>query len=257
MKRPLKEVATGHEQLVGTTLSLPGAAVAELLAEAFDLVWIDLEHAALGPLDAQELIIGAQAAGAYALVRLPAEAHELMAVMLDAGADGVVLANLTDPSTAQRALRRTQHPPAGTRGYGPRRLSQRGRRAGQAPPPPSIWAQIECALDHGQAAEIAALPGIDAVVVGTADLSFAVGTPLDIGSRAVRDAVQSIRDAAVTAGTAFGIAGSLGEATLALADGASILVLGTDARLCSAAVDSAAQQMRDVLNAHPQESEPS
>jgi 2-keto-3-deoxy-L-rhamnonate aldolase RhmA len=54
-------------------------------------VWIDLEHGALGPLDAQEMILGAQAAGTFALVRLPADAHALMATMLDAGADGVVI----------------------------------------------------------------------------------------------------------------------------------------------------------------------
>ena len=37
--------------------------------------WIDLEHGALGALDAQEMAIGAQAAGSFALVRLPAGAH--------------------------------------------------------------------------------------------------------------------------------------------------------------------------------------
>src|SRR5918997_4298369 len=112
---------------VGTVLTLPGATAAELLAEPFDVVWVDLEHAALGPLDAQEMILGAQAAGAFALVRLPNGAHDLMAKMLDAGADGVVLASVDGPEEAAAAVARVLHPPDGRRGWGPRRLALRRR----------------------------------------------------------------------------------------------------------------------------------
>jgi 2-keto-3-deoxy-L-rhamnonate aldolase RhmA len=252
MRRSIKDAVLAREPLFGTTMTLPGTTVAELVAEPFDLVWIDLEHAAIGPLDAQEMIIGTQAAGAYALVRLPAEAHQLMTMMLDAGADGVVLAGVEDPATAQAALTRTLHPPAGIRGFGPRRLSLRHRHAGAAPAP-TVWAQIESARGVQAAGEIAALPGVDALVVGTADLSFSVGTPLDTGSEQVRNAVLAIRDAATAAGTAFGLAGALDANAAELARGASIVVLGTDARLLAGAVDAAAVQMRDILKDDPQE----
>lgn len=255
MNVALNELLRARRPLVGTVLSLPGATAAELLAEPFDLVWIDLEHAALGPLDAQEMLVGAQAAGTRALVRLPADAHALMTTMLDAGADGVVLANVDDPAVARAAVARSALPPAGVRGYGPRRLSLRGRSDGRVPAEPSLWVQIETQAGVERAAEIAAVDGVDAVVVGTADLSFAVGTPLDSGSPSAIAAIRTVR-AAVEGAAAFGVAGALDSAPPAVRDGASILVHSTDARLCASAVDAAAARLRALMQPDPQEARP-
>jgi hypothetical protein len=60
----LQALVTAGAKLTGTVLTLPGATAAEILAQPFDLVWVDLEHGALGPLDAQEMILGPQAARA-------------------------------------------------------------------------------------------------------------------------------------------------------------------------------------------------
>jgi 4-hydroxy-2-oxoheptanedioate aldolase len=231
-------------RLAGTVLTLPGATAAELLAEPFDLVWIDLEHGALGPLDAQEMILGAQAAGTFALVRLPADAHALMTAMLDAGADGVVLADVRDPATAVAAIEKIAHPPDGTRGWGPRRLALRRRGTGHGAPPPSVWVQVESAAGVACAKSIAAAPGLDAVVVGTADLSFSLGTPLDAQAPEMLDAIAAVRRASVAAGVALGIAGALDVMPADACDGAAVLVHSTDARICADAVDRAAEWLR-------------
>jgi 4-hydroxy-2-oxoheptanedioate aldolase len=227
--------------LVGTVLTLPGAAAAELLAEPFDLVWIDLEHGALGPGEAQDMALGAQAAGAYALARIPADAHALMTVMLDAGVDGVVLAGVGEPGQARAAVERAAHPPDGTRGWGPRRVSLR-RRSGGNPPVPSIWVQIESAEGVRRAGEIASVRGIDAVVVGTADLSFSLGASLDSQSPELLGAVERVREA--SAGVAFGLAGAVDRLPPAAREGACLLVHSTDARICAQAVDDAAARLR-------------
>ncbi len=244
MSHSLSALVARGDVLAGTVLTLPGATAAELLAEPFDLVWIDLEHAALGREEAQEMIIGAQAAGTYALVRLPPSDHALAGAMLDAGADGLVLADVPDSSTALAAARAVAHPPHGSRGYGPRRAASRRRtRAGTAAGP-CLWAQIERAEAIERAAEIAAVPGIDALVVGTADLSFSLGAPLDLGAPALQRAVGAVRERCAAAGVAFGLAGPLDTAPPSLLAGASLLVHGTDARLCAAAVDGAAAWLR-------------
>jgi len=244
----LRHRVQAGERLTGTVLTLPGAVAAELLAEPFDLVWIDLEHGALGAREAQEMILGAQAAGTHALVRLPADAHALMTCVLDAGADGVVLADVADPAVAAAAVARTLHPPAGVRGFGPRRLALRRRGDGAALLRPSVWVQIERAAGVERAAEIAGVPGVDAVVVGTADLSFSLGTPLETTSAPMLAAVAEVRAALAGTDVAFGLAGALDAAPAALLADATILVHGTDARLCAAAVDTAAGRLRDVLN---------
>jgi 2-keto-3-deoxy-L-rhamnonate aldolase RhmA len=234
-------------RLAGTVLTLPGATAAELLAEPFDLVWVDLEHGALGPLDAQEMIIGAQAAGTFALVRLPSDAHGLMTAMLDAGADGVVLADVAHPATAIAAIERVAHPPDGTRGWGPRRLTLRQRGTGRRPPLPAVWVQIESAEGVRRAEQIASVPGLDAVVVGTADLSFSLGAPLDTRAPELLHAVEAVRRATRSADVALGVAGALEAMAPAAYAGASILVHSTDARLCAGAVDDAAAWLRGAL----------
>jgi 2-keto-3-deoxy-L-rhamnonate aldolase RhmA len=248
MAKGLSEALAAGTPLSGTVLTLPGATAAELLAEPFDVVWVDLEHGALGPLDAQEMILGAQAAGTYALVRLPADERRLMTAMLDAGADGVVLADVTSPEVAAEAASQLAHPPEGSRGWGPRRLALRQRSTGRPPAHPSLWAQIENANAVARAAEIVAVPGIDAVVVGTADLSLALGVPLNSHTEQFLEAVEAVRDAAVRAGVAFGLAGTLDTAPPAAYEGATVLVHSTDARLCARAVDSAAEWLRATVS---------
>jgi 4-hydroxy-2-oxoheptanedioate aldolase len=244
MAESLTDFLAAGSLITGTVLTLPGATAAELLAEPFDVVWVDLEHGALGPLDAQEMILGAQAAGTYALVRVPVEAYGVMTTMLDAGADGVVLANVGNAAAAAEAAIRVAHPPTGTRGWGPRRLTLRQRSTGRKATRPSIWVQIESVDGVEDAAAIAAVPGVDAVVVGTADLSFAVGTPLDNHAPELLAAVETVRVAATQGGLAFGVAGALDTAPNDVYERAQIRVHSTDARLCAGAVDDAAEWLR-------------
>jgi 2-keto-3-deoxy-L-rhamnonate aldolase RhmA len=182
-------------------------------------------------------------------VRLSPASDRLLAATLDAGADGVVLAAVDDAETAARAVSMTRHPPAGQRGYGPRRAATRGRHAGGRAAPPTVWAQIETAAGVSAAGAIAAVNGIEAVVVGTADLSFAVGTPLDSGSSALLEAVAAVRDAVRDAPGAavYGVAGALDRAPADLLRGAQLLIHGTDARICASAADAAAAQMIELL----------
>jgi 2-keto-3-deoxy-L-rhamnonate aldolase RhmA len=233
---------------VGTVLTLPGATAAELLAEPFDVVWIDLEHAALGPLDAQEMILGAQAAGTNAMVRLPVGAHDLMAVMLDAGADGIVLAAVEAPEQAGAAIARVLHPPDGSRGWGPRRLALRRRHDGEERPRPSVWAQVESAAGVDRAAEIAAVPGVDALVAGTADLSFSLGVPLDFAAPELLTAIAAIRRGAEHQGVALGLAGAVDALPAEARKGVSILIHSTDARMCAEVVDATAARLRRALD---------
>jgi len=236
------------DRLAGTVLTLPGASAAELLAAPFDVVWVDLEHGALGRLDAQEMILGAQAAGTAAFVRLPADAHRLMTVALDAGADGVVLADVRDPATAARAVSRVAHPPEGTRGWGPRRVALRGRLKDRVLPRPAVWAQIESVEGVACVEQIAGVPGVDALIVGTADLSFSMGTPLDSCAPAMLEAMEAVRAACARAGVAYGLAGALDAAPATAVAGAAILIHSTDARLCANAVDAAAVWLRTITD---------
>jgi 4-hydroxy-2-oxoheptanedioate aldolase len=221
--------------LLGTVLSLAGAFYAELLARHFDFVWIDAEHAALGPSEVQDAVIGVQAAGATAFVRVPAEAP--FSPVLDAGADGIVVPRVRSSREAEEIARRLRHAPEGTRGYGPRRLAVWPRTE-----QPSCVVQIEDLAGVHASGEIARVAGIDALVVGVADLSFELGEPLVLDAPPLRSAVDRVRDAAAAAGVRFGIAGlPVEDAAGAAAD---ILVVSSDVRLVDGALAAVARTAR-------------
>lgn len=237
------------QPMVGTVLTMPGVTAAELLSEPFDFIWVDLEHGALAGLDAQEMILGAQAAGTRAFVRLPVDAYQPMTAMLDAGADGVVLADVRNREAAQAAVDRVRVPPYGIRGWGPRRLILRGRLTAADLPKPTVCVQIESSEGVARADEIAAVEGVDAMIVGTADLSFSLGKPLDMEGEELLAAIESVRDAAREAEVSFGLAGPIDGLPKAVLVDTEILVHSTDAKICANAVDAVAQVMRRVSDA--------
>jgi 2-keto-3-deoxy-L-rhamnonate aldolase RhmA len=220
---------------LGTVLSLPGAFYAELLARHLDFVWIDLEHAALGLAEMQDAVIGVQAAGASAFVRVPPEAP--FSPILDAGADGIVVPRVRSAGDAEALVRRFRHAPEGTRGYGPRRLAVWPRTE-----QPSCVVQIEDLTGVRASAEIARVAGVDALVVGVADLSFELGEPLVLNAPPLRNAVGAVRDAAEAAGLSFGIAGlPVDDAAGAEAD---VVVVSSDVRLLDGALAAVARTAR-------------
>lgn len=233
-------------------LSLPDVALAELVGSAFDFVWIDLEHGALGPRDAQALAIAANAAGCAALVRLPAWRSDCLPAILDAGVDGIVAPRIETAPEAAGLVDRLRYPPAGTRGFGPRRAGGYGRTRSFWRSPAAELAcvvQIETPAGVDAAADIAATDGVDAIVVGCADLSLTLGVAQDLRCDAVVAALGAVESAAREAGVAFGIAASADAETIAEVAGevATMVVYSADVRLYSQAVDDAAQGLAKAL----------
>ncbi len=215
---------------VGTVLSLPGALVAEIVGRHFDVVWVDLEHGALGRRDMQDAVIGVQASGAAAYVRVPLA--ESFAAILDAGADGIVVPRVESAAQAREAVDRLRLAPAGSRGFGPRRLAVR-----PGPDVPACVVQIETARGVEAVADVARVDGLEALVVGCADLSYDLGAPLRFEARSLRAALATVGDAAESAGVAFGVAG-MPPATVPARAG--LVIIGSDIRIFDAALAEAA-----------------
>jgi 2-keto-3-deoxy-L-rhamnonate aldolase RhmA len=216
--------------LVGTVITLADPVLAELIGAPFDFAWIDLEHAALTVAAVPALAVALRAAGCRAEVRLPSWRSEALAPVIDAGVDGVVAPCVQSAGDAAAFVRRLHHPPAGTRGFGPRRAGGYGRGE---PAVPRCTVQIESAAGVEAAAAIAAVDGIGALVAGCADLA------LSVGPGALGESVERIRAAAGEHGARFGIAGAPPELPRG---GADLVVHGVDVRLYAAAADRAARE---------------
>ena len=237
-----------RETVLGTVLTLPSVALAELTADRLDFVWIDLEHGALGTADVQPLAVAARAAGCAALVRLPGPDAARLPAILDAGVQGVVAPAVESAEQARRLVDRLRHPPRGSRGFAARRASAYGRDP-SPPRDPVCVAQIESAGGLEDAERIAEVDGVDALVVGCADLALALGGTLELRSARMRAAIERVQLGARRAGIPSGIAGP-GDARLLaeLAAGQStVFVLSADVRLYARGVDEGLARLRAEL----------
>jgi 4-hydroxy-2-oxoheptanedioate aldolase len=248
MERSVRGSLLAREPFLGTVVTLPDVCLAELSASAFDFVWIDLEHGALGPAEVQPLAIAARAGGAASLVRLRDAGDEALGAALDAGVDGIVVPHVNGAAQAALAVERLRYPPHGSRGVAARRASGYGE-AGRSPLRPACMVQVETAAAVDGAQAIAAVDGVDALVVGCADLARDLGGDAELSSERFRDAVTEVQRAADAARIASGIAGPDDPALLAqLAAGrSSVLVLAADVRIYARALEAGAGQLRREL----------
>jgi 2-keto-3-deoxy-L-rhamnonate aldolase RhmA len=235
---------------LGTVITLPDVALAELTASAVDFVWIDLEHGALDRRDVQPLAIAARAAGVECFVRLASADDPVLGSVLDAGVDGVVVPRVETAAEAEAVVHRLRYPPHGSRGLAGRRASAYGLRP---PEEPRCVVQIESEAGAAEADRIAAVDGVEALVIGCADLAAETGESLgaltaappaaageSFGAPAprVRDVVERVLAACEAADIAFGLAGP--DDRRLLTDLAPVppdlAVLGADTRIYAQAL---------------------
>ena len=197
---------TDKDLFLGTFLSLSSPTVAEVCGKyPFDWIMIDGEHGAGASEDAIFRIL--QAMGptkAKKIVRLGEPDHAQIQHALDWGADGLMIPHVDTPDIARQALDSMLYPPKGRRGYSRSvRAFGYGTALPDVPPKPLLFAQIETLEAVENAAEIAAVDGVDILFVGPADLGFdlkARGSKLTLD-----DLLPRVAEAALKAGKKAGI----------------------------------------------------
>lgn len=174
--------ASGHRAPVGTWVMSASPLVAEALGHAgFDWAVIDMEHT---PLDMMEVVHLLQAVGntrMVPVVRVPWNEPVMVKRVLDAGATTVLFPFVQNADEARRAVAATRYPPEGVRGMAG---MSRGSRFGTTPnymttanATMGVIVQLETPAAVAELEAIAAVPGVDAIFVGPADLSGAMGFP--------------------------------------------------------------------------------
>ncbi|WP_406460964.1 aldolase/citrate lyase family protein [Streptomyces sp. NBC_00111] len=173
----LKARLAAGERLYGALLRLPSETLVEMAGVAgLDYVVIDCEH---GPADMtvlQHHMTAAAARGIDVLVRVGTSEPALALRCLDLGAAGLIHPHVDSARDARRAVEAVHYPPLGTRGFAT--YSRAGRfgtvSAAEhvaASRDALVVAMIETDKAVAAAGEIAASEGVDAVLVGPADLA--------------------------------------------------------------------------------------
>lgn len=205
----LKARLQNGERLHGLFCCTPSSLLVEFIAHAgFDYVVLDTEHSLVNPADLDHMIVAARASGISALVRVPLERADLVAPLLDAGAEGIVFPRIRDEEEAARSVALCHYPPSGQRGlsvhrhigYHSDRLDERNRRADEGV---LVTAMIEDRAGLEACEAIARVPGIDILMEGAADLSAALGLPWQTRHPIVVEGIERIAAAAAAAGIVF------------------------------------------------------
>jgi 4-hydroxy-2-oxoheptanedioate aldolase len=167
-------------------------------ASGFDYVFIDLEHGSFDLETAQDMIAAANGSGITPIVRVGELLYSLVARLLDAGAQGIILPRVEDPTLLEEALSWMRFPPAGKRGYGVNTtmVGYESRSFKEIIEHQNLntlaVVQFESRLAMERADQLLAIPGMDIAMVGPADLSISLGIPGDFDNPLLVSTVERL-----------------------------------------------------------------
>ena len=232
--RSFREILRQGNPLIGTVVTMPSAAVAEVLSTAgYDWLFVDGEHGPLG-IDAIVAILQAAQHRCPCLVRIPALEEVWVKRALDAGADGLIAPLVNSAEVARQVVAWAKYPPEGRRSVGGGRAHGYGltfdRYLANANAHIAVVVQIEHVEGARQIEAILAVEGIDAVLVGPYDLSGSLGKPGRVDDPDVQTYIQRVREACIPRGKPLGIFTAEADAARTYIDqGFTLVAVGVDA----------------------------
>ncbi|WP_375386325.1 HpcH/HpaI aldolase/citrate lyase family protein [uncultured Microbacterium sp.] len=243
----LRARALAGDRLIGVLLRMPSEELVEMTAIAgFDFVVVDCEH---GPADIVALrqhIAVAAIHGVPVIVRVGAGEDGMILRVLDQGAQGILAPHIDTALDAAALVSASHYPPMGERGFAT--YSRAGRFGTTDAAAHLEWylqntlvlGMIESPTGVAATAEIAAVPGLDGVMVGPSDLAATMGSD----RAAVAEAIARVHADLAAAGVLrMDIVGTATAAEAAFADGAQLVVYNLASSLM--------ERLRDLAGARP------
>ncbi|MCC8432437.1 aldolase/citrate lyase family protein [Reyranella aquatilis] len=179
----------------------------------FEWMFLDLEHSTLSEDLAGQMSITALATGVTPIARVGMDQFYQAARLLDAGAQGIVFPHVDTVEQATLAAAATKYPPMGTRSLTSPLAQAEFQRSGDPQSLAQLNAEtltivmIETRTAVANAAAIAAVPGVDALMIGTSDLTADFGIPGNQGHADIAAAYATVGAACKASGKFFGMGG--------------------------------------------------
>src|SRR5258708_7908532 len=200
---------------LGCGLATPRTSATAMLAAAADHDWlfIDMAHGAHSVHEAAQLCIAALPTGVTPIVRICAGALDEGTRCLDNGALGVIVPHVDTVARAKEIAHAYRYPPLGHRSWGGPPAVFGFKAPGNAEAQAAlnkavlVVAMIESPEAVRNAKEIAAVEGIDGLLIGTSDLTAELGISGQIGHAKVAEAYETVGAACKANGKALGMGG--------------------------------------------------
>ena len=211
-------------------------AIMEVMATAgCDFVFVDMEHGAFNMETVADMIKVGRLAGVTPLVRVPNDQYHLVARVLDAGAQGVMIPRVEERSRVEQVASWCRYPPEGCRGcsilkghtdYRPEPMSEFTKQVNREN---LLILQIERKAAVQDIDNLLSVPGVDAALLGPNDLALSLGIPNDIAHPLMVESIERVVQACDRRGIPSGIhVKSLEVLKTWMAKGMRIIVYSTD-----------------------------
>lgn len=176
-----RQKLAADQPVLGANLQIDSPWLVEMLGLAgFDYVMLDNEHGYVSS-NLPSMILAADAADIVPIVRVPSHDRGFLLPALEAGAGGLQVPMVNTVAEAERLVHEVKYAPLGKRGFsGAARAAKFGGRTSEEHAEISnretlLWVQIETEEGIRNAREIAAVPGVDGIFIGPADLAQSMG----------------------------------------------------------------------------------
>ena len=196
-----KSLAEGKVQLGTGFGQLRSPEIPRILAAAgFHWAFIDTEHGGFDLETVQDICRISNMVGLCPIVRVADLQYSLVARALDCGAQGIIFPRVESPELLERAASWTRFPPVGVRGYGLMAVHTDYEALSfnqvieHVNANTLVVLQIETRRAVEAREELLAVAGIDAVMMGPADLSISLGVPGEFQHPKMVEAMEAVRD---------------------------------------------------------------
>ena len=257
-KNPVKEKLAAGEAVFGMSVRMVKSADVARIAKTtgHDFLFIDIQHSIFSP----ETIYGiAQTAieiGVAPLVRVRSINDPDVSLMLDNCVQGIIYPDINTADEARKAVDICKFAPLGKRSVagGYPMFSFAGMPLSESIPllndSTLVGLMIETVGGLENVEEIAAVPGIDVIHVGTNDLLVNMGIPGKFDDPAIIEAQDRVNRACIANGIASGCGGnrSVERQARAVRNGARFLTTQTDIAFLSTAASAWTTGLREALD---------
>jgi len=225
-----------------------------LAACGYDFAFIDMEHNTMSIDTAAQIAVACDDAGVTPLVRVPGYEHYLATRLLDAGAMGIVFPHVDTAEHARQLVDNCKYPPMGHRSLGGP-MAQLGFRPYPRAESTAVVNRetllvmmLETPEAIASADAIAAVPGVDVLLIGTNDLTLEMGIAGQYDDPKIVRAYDTVIAACAKHGKHPGMGGIYDHPTMEkyVKKGARFVLGGSDISFLMAAGQARAEFLRGI-----------
>jgi 2-keto-3-deoxy-L-rhamnonate aldolase RhmA len=209
-QNPVRKRLREGNPVIGLTITVNSVEVAAQGADmGFDFLWIEMEHSPVSLETLRQIVLATRGARAVPFARVPVNEIWMAKRVLDMGVCGVMFPFTSTPELAEQAGVACRYPPVGRRGSGAVLASfswpERSGYHDSADSNVMVITVVEEARAVERIDEIAAIPGIDVLFIGTSDLSFSLGLRGEQDHPRLRESIARVAEAGQRHGKFLGM----------------------------------------------------